>query len=313
MTTTGSAKSIQERLRNLARASGEEYQRTLTRYANERFLYRLGTSSARDRCVLKGASLLTIWLADPYRATRDIDVLISGRTDDEALRSVITEICAIECPEDAMQFDASTIVVEPIRAEEEYSGKRARFQARLGNIKIGMQLDLGVGDALTTAPTEVDYPTMLTMPSPQLLGYPREATIAEKFEAMVKLETRNSRMKDFHDVWALAGAFAFDGRALQEAIAACFERRATPWTVETPRPLTAAFYQLAEFERRWQNYLNAGAVLEPPPAQFAAVGERIVQFLGPIRNSIVANESFDERWRSGGPWTSTTRPQSSKK
>jgi len=34
------------------------------------------------------------------------------------------------------------------------------------------------------------------------------STVAEKFETMVKLETRNSRMKDFHDVCALATAFA---------------------------------------------------------------------------------------------------------
>lgn len=72
------------------------------------------------------------------------------------------------------------------------------------------------------------------------------------------------RRSDFHDVWALSGAFAFDGAKLQRAIAACFERRGTPWLPEAPRALTSAFYQAPEIEARWRSYLTAGAVLVPP-------------------------------------------------
>jgi hypothetical protein len=41
----------------------------LVRFAVERFRYRLGASSARDRCVLKGATRVTLWMNDPDRAT----------------------------------------------------------------------------------------------------------------------------------------------------------------------------------------------------------------------------------------------------
>ena len=130
------AASIKARLLNQARASGEEFERTLTRFAAERLLFRLGASAARDRCILKGASLLAVWLPDPFRTTRDIDVLASGPTDDAAIRSLVAEICAVACPEDGLRFDLSELVVEAIRAEEEYSGKRARFRAHLGNARI---------------------------------------------------------------------------------------------------------------------------------------------------------------------------------
>ena len=73
------AASVRMRLLNLAKARGEGFEFTLTRFAAERLLFRLGTSGARDRCILKGASLLSVWLSDPYRATRDVDVLASGR------------------------------------------------------------------------------------------------------------------------------------------------------------------------------------------------------------------------------------------
>ena len=226
-----------------------------------------------------------------------------GPTDDGAIRSLVAEICAVPCPEDGLRFDLSQLAVETIQPEEEYAGKRARFRAFLGSARITVQLDLGVGDVIVGEIEEIDFPTMLpALPAPRLRAYPREATVAEKFEAMVRLDTRNSRMKDFHDIWALAGAFAFDGRTLQQAIAACFERRATPWTTEAPRALTAAFYQMSEMETRWRRYLTAGAVLVAPPAQFEIIGERITQFLGPVRRSVVAGESFTSTWGPGGPW-----------
>lgn len=300
------AASVRARLLNRARQRGEEFERTLARFGVERLLYRLGASAARDRCLLKGASLLAVWLPDPYRATRDVDILASGAMDDDAIRSFVEEICAVPCPNDGLRFDLSDLKLETIRPEEEYSGKRARFQAFLGKTRIAVQLDIGVGDAVAVEPQEVTYPTMLsTLPPPRLFAYPREVTVAEKFETMVKLDTRNSRMKDFHDVWALAGAFAFDGETLQHAVAACFERRGTPWTDETPRVLTAAFYRASELETRWRNYLAAGGVLTPPPPQFDAVGERIIAFLGPVQVSIMMRESLSAAWPPGGPWSAS--------
>jgi hypothetical protein len=232
-----------------------------------------------------------------------VDVLASGAVDEKAIRALVAEICAIACPEDGLRFDLSELEVTTIREEEEYSGKRALFRAFLGRARISVQLDIGVGDAVAIEPEEVTYPTLLSpLPAPRLRAYPREQTVAEKFEAMVKLETRNSRMKDFHDIWALAGAFAFDGARLERAVAACFERRATAWADEVPPVLTPAFFQTPEIETRWRNYLAAGAVLIPPPAQFEMVGERIIQFLGPVRRAIVEGEQLAGTWAAGGPW-----------
>jgi len=218
----------------------------------------------------------------------------------------VETICAVECPEDALRFDLSELVLETIRPEDEYSGTRARFRAFLGKARIVVQLDLGVGDALGVPAEEIVYPTLLdTLPAPRLRAYPREVTVAEKFEAMVKLETRNSRMKDFHDIWALSGQFGFAGPVLQKAIAACFERRGTPWTEEMPRALTPAFYQMPDLATRWRSYMAAGATLVAPPTRFEAIGERLIEFLGPVRSSIVAGETFASVWSAGGPWGAT--------
>ncbi len=96
----------------------------------------------------------------PIRTARrvDIDLLASGPDNDEAIRAIIEEACAVECPEDAVRFDLATLTIGSIRHEEEYSGKRALFDAYLGKALIRVQIDFRFGDAVTGPPNVVDYP-----------------------------------------------------------------------------------------------------------------------------------------------------------
>ena len=244
-----------------------------------------------------------MWLDDPYRATRDVDLLASGPQDDDAIHATIETICAVQCPEDGLRFDLTQLKIGPIRAEEEYSGKRVAFSAWLGKAQIRVQVDFGFGDAMATGPDDVEYPTILEeLPAPKIRAYPRVVSVAEKFEAMVKLEVRNSRMKDFHDVWALSGTFSFDGRELSDAVVACFERRQTELSEVMPAVLTAAFYQQTDLQARWSAYLRGSAMRSSPPPQFGEIGERIRRFLLPIRDGIVDEVRVVAQWFPGGPW-----------
>jgi hypothetical protein len=297
------AASVRARLLAKAKERREEFERTLTRFTAERWLFRLGISEARERCVLKGASLVAAWLPEPYRVTRDIDMLAQGPADDTAIRRLVETVCAVPFAEDGLRFDLSGLTLEPIRTDEEYVGTRARFVAFLASARIRVQLDFGIGDALTTDPEEIDYPTILgSLPCPRVRAYPREASVAEKFHAMVALDDRNSRMKDFHDLWALSGALAFDGAALGRAVSACFARRRTALTPDAPRCLTPGFYQETALSGRWRGYLASSAVLVRPPAQFEAIGERISGFIGPVRRRIVDGLPPSGTWPPGGPW-----------
>ena len=60
--------SVRARLMNRSRETSEDFQFLLQRYAAERFLYRLGTSPVRDRCILKGAALPDILMDELYLA-----------------------------------------------------------------------------------------------------------------------------------------------------------------------------------------------------------------------------------------------------
>lgn len=306
--TTNVAASIRARLLNRARSEDMRFQLLLDRYACERFLYRLGESEARDRFILKGASLLAVWMEAPYRATRDVDLLAFGDDDARTIRGVMEYVCGIPCPEDGIAFDLDTLEVSAIREGQKYAGQRADLIALLGNAKCNVQVDFGFGDVVTPGPTEVRLSTLIEgLPAPFLRTYPRVTTIAEKFESMVQLETRNSRMKDFYDVWALSENFGFDGAELREAIKRCFESRNTPFTADIPDALTAAFYSDLDRQDLWSAYGRRGEILSPPPSAFEEIGNRIQSFLGPVRDSILAGESFDMHWPSGGPWQTFNR------
>jgi Nucleotidyl transferase AbiEii toxin, Type IV TA system len=90
-----------------------------------------------------------------------------------------------------------------------------------------MQVDIGFGDAVYPEPELASFPVLLPIEAPLIRAYPREATIAEKFHAMVVLDIRNSRMKDFYDIWFMANTWEFEMESLQKAIEFSFKRRGT--------------------------------------------------------------------------------------
>ena len=58
-TPKDTGREVRARLLRLARERGEDFQLVLTRYVNERLLYRLATSPYGSRFVLKGGTLVT--------------------------------------------------------------------------------------------------------------------------------------------------------------------------------------------------------------------------------------------------------------
>jgi hypothetical protein len=121
-------------------------------FAGERLLYRLSTSDFADRFILKGAALLLMWLGEPIRPTKDVDLLGLGDTSADVLRRVFVALCAIDAADDGLAFVADSIRVEPIREDQGYGGMRVKLMARLGNVRIPLQVDVGAGDAVVPPP-----------------------------------------------------------------------------------------------------------------------------------------------------------------
>jgi Nucleotidyl transferase AbiEii toxin, Type IV TA system len=132
------AASVRQRLLNLSRQSGEDFQFVLTRYVVERLLARLARSEHAPRFVLKGAMLFGVWTGELHRPTRDLDLLGFGASNPERLSAVFRSLCELRVPDDGLVFSAATVTVAPIREEQEYGGQRVKLEARLGQARIDL-------------------------------------------------------------------------------------------------------------------------------------------------------------------------------
>jgi predicted nucleotidyltransferase component of viral defense system len=261
--------SVRARLLNMARRQDLDHGALLTRYALERLLYRLSTTPHRDRFALKGAMLITTWFDNPYRPTRDVDLLGFGDPDADTMLRLFREICAIEI-DDGVTFDADALAVDQIREELAYGGLRIKTRAKVGGADILIVIDIGFGDAIEPGLDTLDLPVLLDQPPPRLKAYAPETVIAEKFQAMVALGRANTRMKDFYDIWSLSRTQPFEGDRLARAITATFARRNTPIPVEPPDALTAAFSQDVSKQRQWQAFLDGIEVAAIPLDQITS-------------------------------------------
>ena len=292
--------SVRSRLLRLARERGEDVQLVLTRYANERLLYRLASSAHASRFVLKGAALFTLWTGEPHRATRDVDLLGFGDPSEEHIRSVFAEVLAVEVDDDGVRFDSSTIEVRPIREEQDYGGVRVVLVAQVTSAKVRLQVDIGFGDAITPDAVNVEFPPLLDFPAPKLRAYPRETVVAEKLEAMVKLGQANSRMKDFYDLVVLSQMFAFEGELLVRAIAATFARRGTPLPTGLPVALTLEFTNDPTKTTQWGAFLRKSDA--PSPGELRDVATTISRFVEEPLAAATTESTFVKCWAPGGPW-----------
>jgi len=292
--------SIRQRLQNRARSSNIPFDELLRFFAMERFLYRISKSAYADRFTLKGALMLRIWNTPMQRPTMDIDMLGRMNNDIQYVENLIREICTVEVEPDGISFDTTTIVGRAIREDADYEGVRIRFLGLLDNARVTLQIDIAFDPFIATKSVFCDYPTILDFPAPRLMGYSREATIAEKFQAMVYLGKINSRVKDFYDIWLLSRHFDFDGIILADAIKTTFEHRQTPIEV-TPLAFTPEFVTETTIAKNWNAFITKNH-LNDAPKDFERVIRSLESFLSPVAESLSKSKRFNCAWKAPGPW-----------
>ncbi|WP_454785385.1 nucleotidyl transferase AbiEii/AbiGii toxin family protein [Legionella sp. WA2024007413] len=294
-----SAASIRQRLLNHSKANHKPFNEVLQYYAMERFLYRLSLSQHKNRFILKGALMLRLWNAPESRPTMDIDMLGKTSNDTENVIQQMREILSVDATEDGLCFDATSLKAERIKEDADYHGIRVLFKGNLDTAKIHMQIDIGFGDIVYPTPEKSLMPTILDLPAPELLAYSRETVIAEKFEAMIKLGSINSRMKDFYDIWMLSRQFDFNGTELAEAIRLTFENRNTTLPIE----IEAFSEQFIESKQTQWTAFARRLNQEHVPMHFQDIINRIQSFLYPLADALTNQSEMPKKWSSVNQWS----------
>ncbi len=295
------AASVRQKLLDLSHRQGEPFEQIAVTYALERMLYRLSLSDSADRFVLKGAILFKYWLPGLRRPTLDMDFLGIGFYDVEEVVSVFREALSIAVPDDGLVFDADSLQGVFIREGNLYHGVRIQLQASLTSARLSLQFDIGFGDAVFPQPSVMELPSMLSFPSGKIAMYSRYSTVSEKYHAMATLALRNSRMKDYFDIWTLSQHFHFEGSILRESIETTFSRRGTPMPSEMPVGLTAEFGESPDKLAQWKGFLRRiGAKSDK---EFPEIVKDIAAFFEPVLFPASKKHLDNLEWQAKGPWT----------
>ena len=287
------AASIRQKLRNLARERGEDFDYVLRQYVMQRVLYRLGCSEYVEQFLLKGALLFWVWNKDFHRPTRDIDLLTYTDNHVEYLLDVFQQII-MTVSDDGLVFDAKSIKGIEIKEGADYTGVRITGFAQLTNARVPFQVDIGYGDVIVPAAEEVEIPVFLDLPAPILKIYPVYTVISEKFQAMEMLGLANSRMKDFYDISVIARTMLLDGNLLTQSIAATFERRQTAFKKGPLYVFSDDFTQDKGKHTQWNAFLIKNNLNRK--TGFPQIVAELQQLLEPVYESIVNQQSFEMQW-----------------
>jgi predicted nucleotidyltransferase component of viral defense system len=271
------AASVRQRLKNLSNEKQRDFGLLLVNYGLERLIYRLSVSPYRDRFVLKGGMLVTVWAINDNRTTRDADFLGFGELDEDKLKAAFTEIMRRDA-DDGLIFDTANLTASAIREDQIYGGVRLKTVALLENARIPITIDIGLGDALTEPDHVIDYPSLLNQPIANVRAYPPATVIAEKFQAIVVLGVTNGRMKDYYDLWAIPHALSLNPDALDAAVAATFARRETAIPSVAPPGLTKLFTDDPQKVTQWTTYAES---INLKGVKLAEVVDAIWAYLGP--------------------------------
>src|SRR5574344_228774 len=250
-------KSIRTKLLNVARKENVFNQTILTRYFQERLLYRISQTHYRGNFYLKGGALMYAYEKFAARPTLYIDFLGNNISNEgSSIIAAFREICSVPYEEDGVIFDTENITAQNITVFKDYHGIRLSIPVKMDTIAQVLTMDIGFGDVVTPSPIDLDYPSLLEhLPSANVLAYSVETVIAEKLHAVVDLADQSSRMKDYYDLYRILSTEKYDTTILQEAVIRTFENRHTLYD-ENTRFFRDGFADNQQMQVRWQAFIR---------------------------------------------------------
>ena len=133
------------------------------------------------------------------------------------------------------------------------------------------------------------------MESPKINAYSVETVIAEKFEAIVKLNFLTSRMKDFYDLIFIAENYELTKSDLLNSIKRTFETR------ETAISNRKIIYQYEfknddEKQKQWKGFLKR--IKSEMENNFITIINKLEKFIEPVFENVEDDLSWNkDKWK----------------
>lgn len=222
--------ALKDRLQTIAKENEIPFNACWKQLLLERFLARLARSSHVNKFIFKGGFLLS-YMMKIGRETVDLDFLLMRMNAEvKGLQEVFEEIVSISSDDGfTFSFEGIELLSQP---HMEYPGYRTTFKVSFAKMKDKILVDVGIGDIVEPQNREIKLLKYRGKPffeeSISLLVYPIETIFAEKLETVLSKGSRNSRMKDFHDLLLLLREKSLQtSKKLHRNVQKTFENRGT--------------------------------------------------------------------------------------
>jgi len=243
-TPTDFRKSLEARLKSIAKETNQDLQRLRRKVAFERLLGRVFHQGV-DRFILKGGYAMELRFASA-RATKDIDLTCLHRTSDFSDLLSMESVIAQELRQllRVNVDDYFTFEIGAARKDLEnapYGGARYSVSSFIDS-KLFVRFQLDVGADVVVDETEVidgsNWLEYCGITAPKMRMISVEQQLAEKIHAysLPREHGFNSRAKDLVDILLLTQLRKVDVRKFKEVIEKVFRIRATH---PVPKPLQA--------------------------------------------------------------------------
>lgn len=299
--------SVWDRIKSMANAAGKDPQYMLRRFAIERFLARgAATGHGNDWC-LKGGMLMLALGDQFHRPTEDLDFTTLTPFETVAMLETMTLIAAAAPPEeDGLLYRLDERACRTMRDEAVNPGVRVMLDATLhglrGTVPLRLKIDAAWGEAIMPGPLQGRLPPSCRgFEPPEIPVYPWETVVAEKLHTVLRTGLLGTRVKDIHDLVAIARSQALDGALLVTALRATFERRANVALLPgVPEGLSDGYAAL--MEDAWRKFVRAKGMEPVTPTILEAIREAR-SFAVPLLDT-AADRSLDTPglWLPGEGW-----------
>lgn len=225
-------RSLEDRLNQLSRNQGLDIGRLRRRIAFERLLARLFIVP-NPRWMLKGGYAIELRLQNLARATKDIDLSISGGSEGRAINRSLRGWLQEELGNDLSDWfvfflgeQTSDLTAAPL------GGTRFHVEAQVDHRPFArFNLDVGIGDVVPSDPEWITGHELLSfagIPPARIAVLPLDHQFAEKIHAYsLPRERVNTRVRDLVDLVLLIDHGLPPPEQINRALRATFDRRTT--------------------------------------------------------------------------------------
>jgi hypothetical protein len=217
------------------------------------------------------------------RSTLDMDATIRGfELSEDKLLDVLNEIIKIDINDD-VTFEITNIIT--IREEDEYGGYRITLKSKLSTIITMFKIDITTGDVIIPKEINYQFKPMFKDGTIDIIAYNLETVMSEKFHSVISHGVKNTRARDFYDIYILTKfqRANYDNKLLAKAIEEKFISRDSKKVYEKRNEIIETIENSTELRKIW--YAYSSEYIYANDITFENVLESVKQIANLIKNN----------------------------